>query len=62
MNIKKITKEATIDKVLPNEIVNKIKTTNKDDWKNYYKNLNSSKYSLWCKGNLIKIPFIYKIH
>lgn len=42
MNIKKITKEATIDKVLPNEIVkfdkilpkkivNKIATTSKDD-------------------------------
>lgn len=42
MNVKKITKEATIDKVLPRKIVNKIKTTNKDDWKNYYKNLNSS--------------------
>ena len=42
MNVKKITKEATIDKVLPQKIVNKIKTTNKDDWKNHYKNLNSS--------------------
>ena len=40
--LKKIKKEATIDKVLPRKIVNKIKTTNKDDWKNYYKNLNSS--------------------
>ena len=42
MNVKKIKKEATIDKVLPRKIVNKIKTTNKDDWKNYYKNLNLS--------------------
>ena len=42
MNGKKIAKEATIDKVLPRKIVNKIKTTNKDDWRNYYKNLNSS--------------------
>lgn len=53
MNIKKITKEATIDKVLSNEIrkldkvlskkvLKKIVTTSKDDWKNYYKNLNLS--------------------
>ena len=42
MNVKKITNEVKIDKVLPRKIVNKIKTTNKDDWKNYYKNLNSS--------------------
>ena len=42
MNVKKITKEAAIDKILPRKIVNKIKTTNKDDWRNYYKNLNSS--------------------
>ena len=42
MNVKKITKEATIDKILPRKIVNEIKTTNKDDWKNYYKNLNLS--------------------
>ena len=46
MNVKKITKEATIDKVLPRKIVNKIKTTNKDDWKNYYKNLSPSVNSL----------------
>lgn len=48
MNIKKITKEATIDKVLPNEIVkfdkilpkkivNKIATTSNDDWQIYKK-------------------------
>ena len=42
MTVKKITKETTIYKVFPRKIVNKIKTTNKDDWKNYYKNLNSS--------------------
>lgn len=36
---KKITKEATIDKVLSQKIVNKITTTSKDDWKNYYSNL-----------------------
>lgn len=42
MNVKKITNEVKIDKVLPRKIVNKIKTINKDDWKNYYKNLNSS--------------------
>ena len=61
INIKKATKEVTIDKVLPNKIVlkepneivkfdkilpkkivNKIITTSKDDWKNYYKNLNPS--------------------
>ena len=40
--LKKIIKEATIDKVLPRKIVNRIKTANKDDWRNYYKNLNSS--------------------
>ena len=32
MNVKKkITNEVKIDKVLPRKIVNKIKTTNKDD-------------------------------
>lgn len=49
--LKKITKEATIDKVLPNEIVkfdkilpkkivNKIATTSKDDWQIHKKNDN----------------------
>lgn len=30
MDVKKITKEATIDKVLPKKILNKITTTSKD--------------------------------
>lgn len=42
MNVKKITNEVTVNKVLPQNVLNKIATTSKDDWKNYYKNLNSS--------------------
>lgn len=46
MTVKKITNEVKIDKVLPKKIVNKIATTSKDDWKNYYKNLSPSINSL----------------
>ena len=46
MNVKKITKEATIDKVLPRKIVNKMKTTNKDGWKKYYSNLSQNVNSI----------------
>ena len=42
MNVKKTTKEVTVNKVLPQKVLNKIATTSKDDWKNCYKNLNSS--------------------
>lgn len=46
MNVKKITKEVTVNKVLPQKVLNKIATTSKDDWKNYYKSLNPSINSL----------------
>lgn len=53
MAVKKITNEVTVNKILSNEIrkldkvlskkvLKKIVTTSKDDWKNYYKNLNPS--------------------
>jgi hypothetical protein len=46
MTVKKITNEVKIDKVLSKKVLNKITTTSKDDWKNYYKNLNPSINSL----------------
>lgn len=42
MNVKKITNEVIVNKVLPQKVLNKIATTSKDDWKNYYKSLNPS--------------------
>ena len=42
MNVKKITNEVKIDKVLSKKVLSKIATTSKDNWKNYYKNLNPS--------------------
>ena len=42
MNVIKITKEVIVNKALSKKVLNKITTTSKDDWKNYYKNLNSS--------------------
>ena len=46
MDVKKITKKVKIDKVLPRKIVNKMKTTNKDDWKKYYSNLSQNVNSI----------------
>ena len=46
MNVKKITKEVKINKVLSQKIVNKITTTNKDDWKTYYSNLSPNVNSI----------------
>lgn len=46
MNVKKITNEVIVNKALSKKVLNKIATTSKDDWKNYYKNLNPSINSL----------------
>lgn len=44
--LKKITKEVIINKAFSKKVLNKIATTSKDDWKNYYKNLSQSVNSL----------------
>ena len=46
MTVKKIIKEVKIDKVLPKKVLNKITTTSKDDWKNYYSNLSPNVNSI----------------
>lgn len=69
MNVKKITNEVKIDKVLSKKVLSKIATTSNDDWKNYYKNLNPSinslvhnltKKNIHCKS--YKNSFFYRIH
>lgn len=46
MSVKKITKEVIVNKAFSKKVLNKIATTSKDDWKNYYKNLSQSVNSL----------------
>ena len=46
MSVKKTTKEVIVNKAFSKKVLNKIATTSKDDWKNYYKNLSQSFNSL----------------
>ena len=46
MSVKKITKKVIVNKAFSKKVLNKIATTSKDDWKNYYKNLSQSVNSL----------------